>query len=105
MKLYLSGPMTGVPEFNIPEFARVAALLRAEGHDVSNPGELGIFVGWEWVDYLRLDLRLLLDCEAVATLPGWEKSRGASLEVHVATSLGMRALPWQYWTGGRDEQP
>lgn len=52
----------------------------------------------EWADYLRKDLiAMLTDCTAVATLPGWESSRGALLEVHVAGALGMRVESVDSW--------
>jgi len=91
MKLYVSGPMTGLPEFNYPAFDQAASELRRAGHEVCSPHEVEVQETWE--DYLRIDLRLLLGCEAVATLPGWESSRGASLECHVARCLGMTIAP------------
>ena len=41
MKMYLSGPMTGMAENNFPAFHDAAAKLRAGGHEVVNPAELG----------------------------------------------------------------
>jgi hypothetical protein len=38
--------------------------------------------------YLRLDLAVLAQCDAIAMLPGWEDSRGAKLEYLVARELG-----------------
>lgn len=93
MKLYLAGPMSGLPEFNFPAFHAGAAALRQMGHAVLNPAELdGGDTSGTWEGYMRRDLALLLECEAVAVLPGWEKSRGAMLEVHVARSLAMSVL-------------
>lgn len=93
MRLYLAGPMSGLPEFNFPAFHARASALRLEGHTVLNPAELdGGDTSGTWAEYLRRDLALLLECEAVAVLPGWEKSRGANLEVHVARSLEMPVL-------------
>lgn len=40
MRWYLSGPMTGLPSLNRPAFHRVAASVRAAGHDALNPAEL-----------------------------------------------------------------
>ena len=37
MKLYLAGPMTGMPDDNFPAFLAMAVQLRAAGHDVTNP--------------------------------------------------------------------
>lgn len=39
-RIYLSGPMTGLPELNFPAFAAMTANLRADGHTVTNPAEL-----------------------------------------------------------------
>lgn len=92
MKVYVSGPMTGYPEFNFPAFNAVAALLRESGYETANPADTGLVDGWEWADYLRYDLRLLTECDAVYTLDGWEASRGAALEMHVAKALGLKWL-------------
>jgi len=89
MKLYLSGPMTGIPDHNFPAFHAAAAELRAAGYEVVNPAELGEHADWAWADYLKRDLRVLLDCDGIAMLAGWRDSRGALLEHHVAQQLGM----------------
>ena len=39
-RIYLSGPMTGLPGLNFPAFAAITANLRAYGHTVTNPAEL-----------------------------------------------------------------
>jgi hypothetical protein len=88
-RIYLAGPMTGLPEHNFPAFHAEAARLRGLGYHVENPAEHGVIDGFEWADYLRLDLQKLLTCEAIALLPGWVDSRGALLERHVAFQLGM----------------
>lgn len=90
--VYVSGPMTGMPELNFPAFHAAAAKLRAQGHDVRNPAEVGEEPGKTWEDYMRKDLRLLCDCNAIYLLPGWEKSKGAHLELHIAHRLGMEVI-------------
>lgn len=39
-RVYLSGPMTGLPELNFPAFRVEAARLRALGFEVVNPADL-----------------------------------------------------------------
>jgi hypothetical protein len=91
-RVYIAGPMTGLPEFNFPAFHAMAAVMRAEGWHVENPAEHGHVEGAEWADYLRFDIGRLSTCEAMMLLPGWSRSRGARLEVHIAKEIGMRML-------------
>ena len=50
-----------------------------------------------YTDHLREDLRAMLDCDGVATLPGWEFSTGARNEVNVAGLLRMPVRPLELW--------
>lgn len=96
-RLYCSGPMTGIADYNFPAFNAAADRLRAAGYEVENPAEKGIIDGWEWADYLRFDLVRLTECDGVAVLAGWPKSKGARLEVHVADELGMQVAGVDTW--------
>ena len=87
MKLYIAGPMTGLPEYNFPAFHSVAANLRGKGHEVVNPAELQAPDDTTWPNYMRGALRAMLTCEAVVLLPGWVRSNGARLERMVADRL------------------
>lgn len=86
--IYLSGPMTGLPEGNRPAFMDAAQRLRSRGFTVINPAEYGSAED-DWYAAMRRDIRMLMDADAVVTLPGWERSRGARLEVYVASQLKM----------------
>ncbi|WP_085708324.1 MULTISPECIES: DUF4406 domain-containing protein [unclassified Pseudomonas] len=88
-RLYLAGPMSGFEDFNFPAFNKMAADLRARGYVVENPAEHGVVDGVDWADYMAYDLTRLGLCGQVAVLPGWENSKGARLEVHIARELGM----------------
>jgi hypothetical protein len=92
VRLYLSGPMSGIPELNFPAFNAAAAQLRVDGYEVINPAEITTDHGARWEDCLRLDIAQLVTCEAIALLPGWENSRGARLEEHIASELGMKRV-------------
>lgn len=117
--LYVAGPMTGIPNFNYPHFREVGDSLRECGFTVLNPVDVdamheaernmvdaslrhvcadcdnGIKHEWHW--YMRRTLKMMLEADGVALLRGWERSRGAKLEVEVAKGLGLPHLPWQSW--------
>ncbi len=88
--LYLSGPMTGLPDFNRPAFNKAAEYLRKQGHTVWNPAEEfdPEFIYPRKV-YMRRDIEALLKCESIVMLDGWEKSAGARLELEIARELEM----------------
>lgn len=88
--IYLAGPMTGLPDYNYPAFHAAAAAWRARGHRVINPAEnFDGDVNLPRLVYIRKDLgQLINECTAIAFLPGWQKSRGATLEHAVALGLG-----------------
>lgn len=104
MRLYVCGPMSNLPRFNIPAFDAAAASLRSQGYDVTNPadedspavraaglasttGDLADLAptGQTWGDLLARDVKIVADrVDGIVLLPGWEKSRGARLEAFVA---------------------
>lgn len=89
MKIYIAGPMTGLPDLNFPAFHAEAAKLRAEGYEVVNPAEINPDPGAAWIECMRADIRELVTCDGIAMLPGWENSRGAILEHIIAMELGL----------------
>lgn len=99
-RLYISGPITGLVDLNKPAFAEAARQLRAHGYEVVNPHEIGepSELMLPWADYLRADLiSMLQGADALAMLPGWELSRGATLEAHIAKQLGWEVNFWENW--------
>lgn len=123
--VYVAGPMTGHPSFNIPAFDAMAGRLRRLGFNAISPAELddpetraismaspnGDIAtlethGQTWGDFLARDVKLLTDgaesdfgylteVDAIVVLPGWEKSRGARLETFVAN--GLHGKPVYYF--------
>ena len=88
-KVYLSGPMTGLPELNFPAFCAEADRLRGLGYDVVNPAEINPDAAMPWDQCMRADIKALCDCDMIALLPGWETSKGAHLELHIAHRIGI----------------
>lgn len=114
MKVYVAGPMRGIPEFNFPAFYAAAAELRAQGHTVFNPAERdndhhGTDIskgnlsgseeqaaaqhGFNLREALCSDLQFIcLEADAIALLPGWENSKGAQAERATAVALGLKEI-------------
>lgn len=89
-RIYIAGPMTGLPDFNYPAFHAEAARLRALGYHVENPAENPAQPTWD--AYMRQAMRQMLTCDCVALMPGWADSRGATLERYVAQQVGIEVI-------------
>jgi hypothetical protein len=108
VRIYLAGPMRGIPEFNRPAFQAGTKALRALGHEVFSPVEHDEECGFNWAGTagnladaektqgfslrkaLSGDLAwICVHADAVVTLPGWERSLGATAETATAKALGL----------------
>lgn len=114
--LYLSGPMSGYPQFNIPAFDAAAWALRALGYNIISPSELddpcvrdrcmrsidGAPISEPgmptWGNFIGRDIRVLLDsCSGIVLLNGWEESRGSKIEVCAGLHAGF--VDFLRWNG------
>jgi len=102
-RLYLSGPMSGLPLSNYPAFNAAAQQLRALGHHIENPAENPPPACGTWQGWMRLALRQISEVDGVVMLPGWSKSRGARIEINLARDLGLRV--WTLDDALRLEKP
>lgn len=91
MKVYLSGPMTGVENYK-EIFNQYEKRLTELGFTVFNPAWFDYKEGWSYDEILDLDLAALQKCEAIFMLPGWEKSKGACIEYGYALSKGINIM-------------
>lgn len=98
MKIYLAGPITGIENDNIIEFARIKTLIENDGYCVTTPFDLeipkpkkGTDKQEVWNYYMRHCLNYLLsgDVEMVILLEGWQSSKGASSEAYVAQKANI----------------
>lgn len=91
LRLYLSAPMTGVPEYNHPLLNAEAARLRAAGYAVENPAEITP-AQTTWAGWMRRAIAKMLTCDTIVLMPGWHKSKGCTVEWLLASVLGMTIL-------------
>lgn len=87
MKIYIAGPMTGIPEYNRPAFFQAAEDIAGQGHIPLNPAVLPD--GLSEPDYMCVCLAMLQRADAVHMLDGWRNSQGARAEYGLARKLGL----------------
>lgn len=87
-RIYVCGPMTGLPEFNYPAFAAETTRLRALGYEVVSPAEINPN-GGTWQECMKRDIAQLMTCNLLVCLPGRTESRGARIETNLANELGI----------------
>lgn len=102
-RIYISGAIAHLPlEERRAAFNRAAEDFRARGYDVFNPFENGLSQDAPWREHMRRDIRALTDCDIIFMLRGWEMSKGAKLELDVASSCGILCV---FETDNQDINP
>lgn len=91
MKIYISGAITGIENYE-KAFDKAEAYLIGEGHQVINPCKIIHDHDKTWLNYMREDLKSMLDCDAVYMLIGYSKSKGAMIEYSLAKDLGILVI-------------
>lgn len=89
--IYLSGPITGVIDWNQEAFYKADKYYRNCGYYVLNPHRIAKSMGDpSETEILREELtQLLQNADLMALLPGWENSKGALVEVATALAAGI----------------
>lgn len=113
-KVYLAGPMRGYPQFNFPAFDKAAQLGRSLGWTVISPAEMDRENGIdedilpalprnggtpEFIrQFINRDVQAIVNLlkaengDAIAVLPKWEGSVGATGEVALGLWAKLRFL-------------
>ena len=97
--VYIAGPMSGLPGYNYPAFNDAAKRFEDMGWRVFNPATNPHPDNLDQMDpdqarahFMAVDIPMVLQSDAVAVLPGWENSKGATLEVAIGRMLQLRIL-------------
>ena len=105
-RAYVCGPMAGKPGLNADQFEKARCLVEQRGHESMVPhnlspythdGPCGVVYGpgkgaeaeHDGGCYLRGGVAVMVMCDYIFRLPGWEGSRGAKIEARIAAHLGI----------------
>jgi hypothetical protein len=132
MTVYISGPMSGMRDLNRRAFEKAVkkiAVISPPETTIINPLKISEMVELsftkenqkrfivkkpQWSDYMRADIQKLCESDCVYFLRGWEKSKGACLERHIALALEIPcaetteqlcAIWLKLFTGGKNGNP
>lgn len=97
MKLYIAGPMYGYPDLNYPAFFAAEEWLQDKGYQTENPARNENPTPDDYYVWLRLGLQQMLTCQGVALLPNFGMSKGATMELFVASFLKMPVRMLRDW--------
>ena len=97
-RVFISGPMSGIPHYNAQAFAEAHAICREQGvWSVFDPS-------WEWMNetgeentheyYMRRCINALTNgtFDVLLQLDGWYQSEGCNVEFAVAQACGIEVI-------------
>lgn len=90
-KVYISGKISGL-EFSHAQklFNDAENDLKKYNFNVVNPMTLPHNHGKSWDEFMREDLKALLDCTHIFMLSNWQDSKGAIIEHDLAKELNIK---------------
>ncbi|AUM58698.1 hypothetical protein phiP47_070 [Plesiomonas phage phiP4-7] len=89
-KIYIAGPMTGLPNFNREAFHEMAELIKCSGDIPLNPAHLPD--GMSQFDYMTICVSMVQVADCVIMLKDWLKSEGARIEHDLAKKCGKEII-------------
>jgi tRNA U54 and U55 pseudouridine synthase Pus10 len=108
MIIYISGPMTGIRNYNRRAFEKAHEKLEKafspESIQIISPVKIAETVNTnfadmnrilckakkpQWEDYMKACIKRLPEAHCMLLLKGWQDSRGARLEAIIADELGI----------------
>ncbi len=100
MKIYIAGPMRGIPDWNFPAFDAAVERWTREGYQAFSPAITGRALGYKSTNMqlsqedlkhvMIVDISCIYRADGLALLPGWEHSRGVAVELALAQFLRMQ---------------
>lgn len=92
-KCYIAGKITGLEYSDYSaKFAEAKQTVQAMGYVPVSPIELSHNHGKSWEEFMKEDIAAMLQCDAVFALSNYRQSKGANIEVNLATLLGIKII-------------
>ena len=81
MKIYISGPITGIKDY-LERFENAEKYLTSRGYTVINPAKVNGMLpqDTDYEEYMKMSMCMLDMCDYIYLLKGWQESRGANRE-------------------------
>lgn len=92
-RVYISGPISGRKHYK-KKFDNAKELLkeRYPYYEIISPLDLPHKSNSSYIDYMKLDLKVLIDCDIVYFMKGWRVSKGSLLEHRIAKKLNKEII-------------
>lgn len=88
-KIYISLPISGYDYSERKQLSlAVQQELERRGYEVYNPMFNGLPQDASHAEHMRVDFKMLCECDDVIMLPEWNHSIGCTQEFHMAVSIG-----------------
>ena len=97
--IYISGAITGISnwtehfqkgeQYLLEKYKDDDLIIRNPLHfpklECKDPDE-------EWLAYMKMSIHQLMECDTIYMLKGWEDSKGAKIEHHIAQDLNYNIM-------------
>jgi len=94
--IYISGKITGLSRLEVVEkFKSAEQKLRSFGYShIINPVNLDHTknINEDYDQYMKTDIKSMMDCNTLYVLPCWKDSTGAKIELQLAIQLNFNII-------------
>lgn len=102
IRLYVIGPVTGMPNLNLERFQESKDMLTAAGYEVLIPHDF-IPSDSDWLTSMSLSLDRMHEIDGIALIEKWDASFGALIEYMAAEMVGIPVHPDVIWAAYTDD--